>query len=689
MKRFLPWFGIACILIAGLSACDVSGNILSSADKEQLYSAEYRLITADAAAESSASAKVDASPALAEGACLQPGQSFSVYCKSQSSDSAVSAITVTLSGLDADIASVLFLRSGSAAPSSLGALASRELPSVLDRFLPVSLPAGLKPGSYAVKTGFYDKNALVFERSLQIFVLSAAPSVESIQACPASAAPGSIALLQARIGAPADSRPYLVWRYGASVIGAGLLSDGFDQVLWKCPAAEGVYGLKLSVYAFPPDNGLPFSFESPATRSAKVVTALQAVDPNDPFRDPTNFLSLLSFSAGLDDLGYRGSAAKPVLSGKARAAVLGTNFGYVVDADRSVSYQGYLLPAQGGVLGAFSVMGRFMVAKKGAGSLFRSESSEPGFGLELSIDDSGQFILVLSTRTDKAVSESGVYADGRVHDLVVSVDPSEKNCGVQWFLDYRAVSRSELPIALSGMPASGRARLGGEGSAPAVYDAFGVYARPVAADGQGSASATRGWDGAFRTLAARTYARSLVLAEGFEGRTLPEPLKASGEATLGSGALLLGEKSSLTMPLSFTKGDNIQIDIQLRAGSARDYSIVLGPKDAPAVRVKPDGSIQWIDGLGKPAARIDAMNGSSPSIKLEMSQASCSILSGQKRIALFALGEKPASLSLTIDAQSPISVESVLARKLSELELLAERGKAQRRAAIAVNSAAF
>jgi len=688
MKRFLPWFGTALILMFGLTACDVSGNILSSADKDQLYSAEYRLLSAaDVAEGSSASVKNDAAAALVDGSCLRPGQSFSVNCKSQSSDSSVSAVTVSLSGLDGEIASVLFLRAGGAAPSSLGNLSSRELPSVLDRSLPVSLPEALKPGSYIVKTGFYDKNALVFERSLQVFVLSGAPSVGSIQACPASASPGSSALLQARIDAPADSQPYLVWRYGTSVIGAGLLSDGFDQILWKCPDKEGVYGLKLSVYAFPPDNGLPFAFESPATRSAKVVAAVQPVDSNDPFHDSANFYSLLRFSGSFDDLGYRAAADKPILTGKARAAVLGTNYGYVLDADRSLSFNDYLLPAGSGRLGGFSLMGRFMVQKKGAGLLFRSESSEPGFGLELSVDDSGQFALSLSTRADKAVSESGVYVDGRVHDLVVSVLPSEKGCSVQWFLDYKAVAREDLPIALSGIPASGRARLGGEGAASAVYDDFGVYAARIAKDGE--AASTGCWDRAFRTLAVKAYADSLVIAEGFEGQTLSDPWKIVGTGTLGSGSLLLGARSSLSMPLSVSKGDNIQIDIQLRAGSARDYSIVLGPKDAPAARVKPDGSVQWIDGSGKPAARIDAMNALSPSIKLEMSQGLCSIVSGQKRVALFSLGEKAVSLSLTIDSQSPIELESVMARKLSELELLAERSKAQRRLAIVPGSGTF
>lgn len=671
MKRFLPWLATAFFLMS-LAACDVSGNILSPADKDQLYSAEYRLLSASSGGESQVE-KNDAQTPFADGSALKPGESFSVFCKAQSADSSVNAVTVSLIGTDSVIASVLFLRSGSAAPSSLGTMASRELPAVLGASLPVSLPDGLKPGSYAIKTGFYDKNALVFEKSLQIFVLSAAPSVESIQACPASASPGATVLLQARIGYPADSKPYLVWRYGSTVIGAGLLSDGLDQILWKCPETEGVYGLKLFMYPFPPPVGLDFAFDSPVSGSAKVVTSLQPADSTDPFLDAQDFYSLLRFSGNFEDSGYRDRADKPSFSGQARAAVLGVNYGYQLDSERVLSFNDYLLPIKDGRLGAFSLMGRLMAPKKTAGVLFRSESSEPGFGLSLSLDEDGQYLLVLSNRSDKAVSASGIYADGKVHDLIVSLTPSERGVNLQWFLDYKAQARDELPIAFSGLSPSGRASLGGQGAVQAVYDDFGVYA---SVRGDSSYAFAR----AYQTLASKTYRGSLVLAAGFEGRDLPQGMTAAGNATLDSGALILGERSSLAMPLSGSKGDNIQIDMQFRSGSGKEYSLLLGPNGSPLVRLRQDGLIQWI-ASDKAALKAESMNGLSPAIKLEISQTACSLVSGAKRIELFALGDKFSSISLTLEAQSRLAVESFLARRLSDIELLADRGKPAARAA--------
>jgi hypothetical protein len=674
MKRFLPWLATAFFLIS-LAACDVSGNILSPADKDQLYSADYRLLSGSASsAGESRTGKTDAQPSFTDGSSLKPGESFSVFCKAQAADSSVNAVTVSLIGADSVIASVLFLRSGSAAPSSLGSMASRELPAVLDASLPVSLPDGLKPGPYAIKTGFYDKNALVFEKSLHIFVLSSAPSVESIQACPASASPGATVLLQAQIGFPDDGRPYLVWRYGSTVIGAGLLSEGLGQILWKCPEKEGVYGLKLFVYPFPPAAGQEFAFDSPVMGSAKVVTSLQPADLTDPFRDAQDFYSLMRFSGNFEDSGYREKSAKPSFSGQARAAVLGVNYGYQFDSERVLSFNDYLLPIKDGRLGAFSLMGRFMAPKKAAGVLFRSESNEPGFGLSLSLDEDGQYLLVLSNRNNKAVSASGIFADGKVHDLVVSLTPTEKGLSLQWFLDYKAQARDDLALSFSGLPSSGRAFFGGPGAVQAVYDDFGVYASVRGADSSAFARV-------YQTLAAKTYRESLMLATGFEGSDLPEGMTAAGNATLDSGALFLGERSNLAIPLACAKGDNIQIDMQFRSGSGKDYALTLGPNGSPAVRLRPDGLIQWIDGSGKPAIKAESMNGLSPAIKLEISQNACSLVSGARRVELFALGDKFSSITLTLEAQSRLSVESFMARRLSDIELLADRGKAAGRAA--------
>lgn len=691
MKRFLPVF-ITAIFLIFLSACDVSGNILSPAEKEQLYSVEFRLLSSEKtisgdadAADLSKSSQKETKAELSDGSSLMPGDSFSVSCKAQSPESQVSAVLVTLESADTDIASVLFLRNGYEAPASLKSPSLSALPSVLGSPLPVSLPEDLKPGIYLVRIDFFEKNAQVFEKNLNIFVLSSPPSVDSIQVCPASVSPGTSALVQAKVGYPADSRPYLVWRFGSDIIGSGLLSEGLDQFLWKSPLKEGVYGLKLSVYPFPPAGDLPFAFDSQVTRSAKIVVAVQAADTTDPFQESDDFYSLLHFSGNFDDSGYREAARKLLFAGLPRASVMGVNFGYQFDAERSLAFSEYLLPVKEGRLGAFSVMGRFTVSKKAAGDLFRSESSEPGFSLSLGLDESGQYVLSLSDRNQKIVSSSGIIADGRVHDLIVSLTPYENGYRAQWFLDYKAQTLDELAISFKNLPSSGRAFLGGQGAVQAVIDEFGIYASTDSSDSpSGAASHTQAWTRAYFTLMSKTYREKLLWAEGFDGKVLPEYLETAGAVSLDSGALLLDKASSVSIPIAGRKEDAIQVDIKLRPESGKGYSLSLGPKGSPAVRISPDGAIQWADGSEKASVKASSLNAISPSLRLEFSSGACFLVSEKQRIELFPLDGKEPSLSLRLEADSPVAIESLLVRRLSDIELLAKRDASARRVGAAV-----
>lgn len=673
MKRYAACTIISILLFA-LASCDMSGNILSPAEKEQLYSAEFHLLQV-AKADPEADGPVPraegkaGSVALSDGSSLKPGDSFSVTCSSQAPGSDVNAILVSLANPDAEIASALFLRKGSEAPASVDPAVSRESAAVLDAPLPVSLPASVESGAYSIRIRFYERNVEVFAKTLSVFILSSPLGVDSIQVCPASVSPGAYAFLQASVDYPKDSRPYLAWSYDGAVIGSGLLSDGFDRILWKSPAKEGVYGLKLSVYPFPPAGRDAFSFESPVSRSAKVVSAVQAPDPTDPFQDPSGFFSLLRFSGDFSDSGYGDPSRKAEAAGAVLVRAAGVGYGYQLDSERSLAFADYLLPVEKGRLGSFSLMGRILAPKKASGSLFRSESAQPGFSLALGLDQDGQYVLSLANRADKALSASGIVADGRVHDIAVSVIPSGRGFIVQWFLDYAVRSRGELTIEIPELPAAGRALFGGLESAQAVFDEFGVFAAPA---GKDDPTHTLAWTGAYATQMARTYRKELLRAEGFEGASLPKGFEATGTLALGSGSLALEAGASITLPFAAKKGEHIRIDIQLLGVAGGDFALTLGPTGGAAALIKADGSIQPPE--GEAPAKAEALDADSPSLILDFSSGQCRLLSGKRAIPLFSFDDKTEGFSLGFAAGSPVAIESLMLRRVGEAELVVKQG---------------
>ncbi|MDR0291116.1 MAG: hypothetical protein LBI06_09290 [Treponema sp.] len=62
--------------------------------------------------------------------------------------------------------------------------------------------------------------------------------------------PGTMALLEARLGFDSRLDPYVIWYNGRNVIKRGKISDGAGSLLWKAPEQAGFYSLRMEVFPF-------------------------------------------------------------------------------------------------------------------------------------------------------------------------------------------------------------------------------------------------------------------------------------------------------------------------------------------------------------------------------------------------------------------------------------------------------
>ncbi len=671
IKRVVGRIGFQFLLIglilAFFASCDVSGDVFSPSEKNQLFSAELRLLSSQTLSTPENTAQPLPGSIILDGATLKPGSSFNLFCKALSEDSPLSAASLSLSSGTGLVAQLLFaLQDQSLAPAlaSLG-VATGYVERLQGEALPVLLPADIAAGAYSLKIEFFDAQESLFVKSYSIFILDTEPRIDSIQVCPASVSPGSVAVLQASVSADQSLDPYLVWKFGPSLLGAGRLADGADQLLWKTPDSSGVYSLSLFVYPFPPNGDSPYAFPASLSSTASVITQKPKADPIDSFADQRGFYSLFHFDGNFKDVGYRPEASRISLPNPKRALILGLGYGIPLDVGAGLSFDEYLLPIREGRLEALSIMARFLLPQRESGSLFRSESGLPGFNVELGVDADGQYYLSLSNREDRVISLSGIVSDGRLHDLAVSIIPQGSGYYLGWFLDNKSMGGEFLEIDLPLPSSFGRSFLGG--SIPVVFDEFGIYSK------QSPSLATGAWDGAFPALKRSQYRDGLLLALGLDSPRLDPSLAAQGKVYWDSGFLNMGPEASLAFTLPQKPEGAYRLELNLAQEAKQKFIFEIIQEDTIVASIDSDGQVRSAQGeLG----RIDLGSNNKLELSFFFAEGSCSLLSGAQSIKLFSLGKKTPELRLRcLDGKEGLVLDSILLRRLSELEVANIQGK--------------
>gem|GEM_PF-2124178 len=792
---------LAAIPILLLAACDYSAGFLGKPYADQYYAVSL------AARDGSGGGY---NHVIDSGAVLAPGSEFGVSVTPLAGNTGLDLVSVSIIQADGTVlAQAAYAREGAAQPKNAPSTQAAALVTDLAQAaLPIIVPVGLPNGLYSLRLEIYGEEGKVYERDFPVFITALSVSVASIQVCPSTVRPGAVAVLRAQVEASAEVDPYLVWTHDGEVVDSGLFSTGHGQILWRAPAAEGIYSVTAQVYPHPPADGKPFAFESRYPSSARILVRAPQFDPADPFQPQEGYYSRYRFDGDLDDSGSRSGKGRPKPSGDPGIFVYGPGYGVLFDEDSSLSVGGYPVPVQDGKLGAFSLMGRMMILPRGAsddfpitvipaamasaasgsfrlrtgideedatadslavpspspssdplaeagpapgsdpvlesspspepsdasetsdaleasasletsaslepsatpadespapepspvpgespsaeaspvpeassspdaiisppivpsplpspspvepirlasGFLFRAESDSPGFSLELGLGADGQLYLSVADRSRKAVSESGIYPDERVHDLVVSVVPEEGGLYVKWFWDYRGTGESFLEFLPESIPRSGSASFGGQGSVAAVFDEFGVYS--LERDG-----IREPWGGAFAALMRRSMRRGLVYADGFDSISLPA-LGLRGEAMMDRGALILGSGAELDLPVPADTAGAVEVEIAFRVMADslrnREFSFAITLDGADVFRIGQDGRYAL---AGKDSGRLNGLfSGQTMRLRFGRDEKGFYFSNGAQRVSLpLRQGDRPAYV-LRI-GRSMLPIESLL-----------------------------
>lgn len=549
--------GLVGALSATMLSCGVSSSLLSDAERSSLYS--IKLNSSDG-------------KEIVNGSVLAPG----------------SRIIPALSKLPgaADPGSFEIELVGRGGQSAVGA-ATRD--TIGDGLPAIAVPASAPPGTYTIATKVIGKNGEVdLAAKRTVFIGLAAPVIESATSFPPSIEPGAPALLGLSIAYPADvaagavgaTDPWIEWSANGAVFAAGLLSDGFDKVVWNAPRAAGAYSVAVQAYPAAPLEPSGFGFPA-APESRKTVNVMAIANPagsGDDFADPLSFFSLLRLDGDFSDAGTRPRSVGPEAFGSPQLDVYAGGFGYRFGQDAGVRIPGLMPPAKGDRLAAFSVLVRVAPRDEdGTGSVATFVSDDGKYSLTIGLDAWKPYVEFAFDGTIRRSAASDAIPISPL-TLHVSFVPTGERLVVRWYADGERITLPSMPLPPP--PGPGGAIVGGPLSLAGVYDGFGLSV--------GSVSPS------YRLAARRRWRSSLIYAEGFENGALP------GASTDGVGATAegLALESGALLPLirSFEPGEGVAIEASFVGDRSSARLIFARPGGAALFSVGGTGRVEDASG---------------------------------------------------------------------------------------------
>jgi hypothetical protein len=564
------------VAIASLASasCELSSGLLSESERSSLYT--VKLKSGDAA--------------LDNGSFIQAGSSVVAEVTKLSGAEDIAFLDMGLSGTE-----ISERLAGPAAKAA--AKGSKAVSSIEGAMPPLELPSSLEPGAYSLTLQLSSADGKSLQKtSVLVFVGLTMPKVESVSLYPPSVEPGQGILLGVSLDtATGAADPWIRWSRDGVSFAAGLLSEGADRVVWTAPRAEGAYSLSVEAFPCAPPAGSTYAFRSTSRQDLKAMVKATTGGSADEFSDPLAFLSLLRLDGSFDDSGVRSRAEGPAPFGSPSLDVYPGGFGYSFGASAGVRIPGLMPPTFQGSSVPFSAVFR-LAPQSSSGYLLRFASTDAAYLLELGLDE-GKPYATLRVGDAEFRSLAAVALTSAPHTLVATIRPGATETLVTWNVDgARVDAPSLLPLP---NPPAGSAIIGGSGSLPGVYDAFGLMgatgpSRPIAPP-------------SYRLASRRSFKSSIAIAEGFEEGILPPGAVATGNATASYGAILLAEGASVDF------GSVSKLDKPLRAeadlvGEAARFSLAFKDKAGKQL-FSVGGGGDVFDGEGRLRGRIPAAEG--------------------------------------------------------------------------------
>ncbi len=440
-----------------------------------------------------------------------------------------------------------------------------SVPTLNEPLTPLQLP-DLATGQYKLELTLFSSGDEVQKKTVTFFNSKARLRIAGIKSFPAVITTASPVLLRAELDAPADSDPYLRWSWKGKAIANGTAGKGYGEVLWTAPAEEGVYTITLEVFpAAPAAQDKPLS--SSLTMSTDIyVSAVKKAAPTE-LGPESSYFALYHFQANLKDSATTGAGADATLIGTPHIVPTEDGFGYSLSAGDGILIPRLVLPAESGTPKPFTVnmVMRLESAPPPQSRLLSIRSGDGGFAFDISISgDSLSPELTLSTKGSqdfRVPSNAHMQKDQR-HLLSISLIPREGGSfTVQWFLDGEQTNSVESPSPLATL-SPGKTVIGGENGFAGIIDEFGVFYR----DENGAPSTD---PGLFNRAALEKYKDALVLAEGFDGLSLPSGFTMSGTGSLDLGLVSLPKEAALKLPPIPLGDEGVDTRFELTPGSSQ------------------------------------------------------------------------------------------------------------------------
>jgi hypothetical protein len=131
----------------------------------------------------------------------------------------------------------------------------------------------LSYGEYSLAFTISSEKEIIFKEEWVFFYVGESYSINGIWSYPWLLEPKDKALLIADVKTSPSLNPYIRWSQDGVVIAKGLLSKGFDQILWETPPKEGVYSIRVEYFPFAPSGFLDYDFYSKTAMTAELYVS--------------------------------------------------------------------------------------------------------------------------------------------------------------------------------------------------------------------------------------------------------------------------------------------------------------------------------------------------------------------------------------------------------------------------------
>jgi hypothetical protein len=598
---------LAIVFSAMALSCELSSSFLSESERSALYEVELSSKAGESdSVEIENGAYIDAGAALSIAISKLSGAGEVAYLDFIVEGTDVehrlagpAAKTLTVPGSDAAAADAQSddapVNPDAAQPSEEQPAASQPLraesiyrlvPDLEGTLPPLVLPPDLAPGAYRLSLKLASSEGKSLQKlSIIAFIGLPLPTIDSVTVFPPSIEPSQAVLLAAALEQPIGD-PWLRWSRDGMPFAEGLFSEELDRVVWTAPRAEGAYSLSLEVFPAAPPDDLGFPFRAAAVQDLKAMVKASPGGSADEFADPLSYLSLLRLDGTFDDMGVRSRESQPVPFGKPRIDVYSGGFGYRFGEGAGIQIPGLMPPASQDAAAAFSLVFRLAPAAA-AGRLARFASGDGSYALDVGLDEGRPYVAF---RGGVVEEEARSYAAQTLplspRTIVVCLRPGAESTLVSWNFEGEPVEAENLPPLP--VPPAGDAALGGPGSVPGVYDAFGLMspsgpARPLA-------------PASYRLAMRRRWKSTLYLAEGFEDGLLPPQATAEGGLSPAVGSLRLEGAASVGFAAALRGDRPFVVEAEL-SGDLHSVVLALARQGgAPLFSVNGEGEVFAADG---------------------------------------------------------------------------------------------